>query len=1232
MAKTPMSKKQNVKVRIRARTTVFKVKSVKEFSPNAHLGFNWTRFTRTVAAVSALSLVLGLASNGLFAEAANPAVNLDQARNGTASSPNDPVAWVNGNLGSSNSHYVEGQSTAYRAIFTGLTSGSSYTLEVGFDIKSGGKHAIDFLTKVRRINEQVNPCDGISGSCVAGPGFDTPTPPASTPNTQTYFNNLESAEGNQQFSVYNGNITTASYTAAGNENAGGSSEAKVSITFTASASTAVLAWGGHIAREFDWGTGQGATAISGSPYHMRLKSFSAGNVGNQDRSMSAGAVLIGNLTVIKHVINDSGSGSNQAADFTMTVSGVNPSQTTFPGSENGTTINLDPGSYTVDEQTVSGYTKTLGSGCSGSISAGQVVSCTITNDDSNPTTGTLTVIKTVTNDSGGGATPGSFTIHVKSGSTDVAGSPQAGSAQGTVYTLSGGPYTVSEDAVSGYTGDLSQCGSNGSVTVVNGQNVNCTIANNDAAAHLTVIKHVENDNNGDQLASDFTISVTGTDVSDSSFPGDEAGTEVTLDAGSYSVGETGPAGYQPSFSADCSGTIALGASKTCTITNDDIQPLLTVTKIVNGGSKSASEFALSVDSTSVTSGAANGFDAGVYVVSEIPDPDYIGVIGGDCDPGGNVTLNPGDEKECTITNTIKQGGITIIKQTNPQETQEQFTFDPSWSTDDITLGSGGFINIPLDPGNYSVSEINIPEGWDLTSSSCIDEGDNQVNPDSIVLNPDGSVVCTFVNTQRGHLIVNKVTDPQESETSFTINTSGDGTIFGDSSAVISSFSSADFEVEPGTYSVTEDPQEGWMEVGNTCDEVSVGAGETVECTITNIELGRMPITKLVNGDETTSQFTLNAYLTDGGGNPVGFPGSPIGSLTGPPFPELTVPPGVYAVCEMGLGSDTSGLPAGDTTEWTIGGDPVTPYFPDSEANIPCGNATISSGQTTEIVINNLPAPDTFRLTITKTGEGNGTVTGSTSGQEGDETLCDLDECRETDEVREYKQTYGANTEITLNANSDENSNFEGSWSSTPSACSGSNPVCIFTLTGNTIINAHFSANSTPPPPPPSCTSNCGGGGGPIYTGLISGVVFEDTNGNGSQDGSEPILPGWTVFLDTNGNGTQDSGEPYRISDAGGAFAFNSLAPGTYTVREILQTGWSQTTPNGVGGGYTVTVNNNSVSGNIFGNNRPGQVLGVATPTPSPQVAGATLPRTGLPAGALLLTLLGLVPLLKRKNQ
>src|SRR5262249_15457949 len=43
----------------------------------------------------------------------------------------------------------------------------------------------------------------------------------------------------------------------------------LSITFTATSSTAVLVWGGHIASQLDWGPGNGAGSISGSPYHMR---------------------------------------------------------------------------------------------------------------------------------------------------------------------------------------------------------------------------------------------------------------------------------------------------------------------------------------------------------------------------------------------------------------------------------------------------------------------------------------------------------------------------------------------------------------------------------------------------------------------------------------------------------------------------------------------------------------------------------------------------------------------------------------------------------------------------------------------------------------------------------------------------------------------------------------------------------------------------------------------------
>jgi len=92
-----------------------------------------------------------------------------------------------------------------------------------------------------------------------------------------------------------------------------------------------------------------------------------------------------------------------------------------------------------------------------------------------------------------------------------------------------------------------------------------------ALGTLHIIKNVINDDSGVATASDFTINVSGTtNISPSSFAGSETGVDVTMDAGSYTVTETGPAGYAESDSVDCSGTIASGETKTCTITNNDI--------------------------------------------------------------------------------------------------------------------------------------------------------------------------------------------------------------------------------------------------------------------------------------------------------------------------------------------------------------------------------------------------------------------------------------------------------------------------------------------------------------------------------------------------------------------------------------------------------------------------------------------------------------------------------------
>src|SRR6185312_3478943 len=122
--------------------------------------------------------------------------------------------------------------------------------------------------------------------------------------------------------------------------------------------------------------------------------------------------------------------------------------------------------------------------------------------------------------------------------------------------------------------------------------------NDDIAPKLIVIKHVINDNGGTKSASDFGITVTGNSPSPATFNGAESpGTNVAISTGSYGVEEGAHAGYTETKSADCDGTIALGETKTCTITNDDIGPKLIVIKHVindDGGTKSADDFTMTV--------------------------------------------------------------------------------------------------------------------------------------------------------------------------------------------------------------------------------------------------------------------------------------------------------------------------------------------------------------------------------------------------------------------------------------------------------------------------------------------------------------------------------------------------------------------------------------------------------------------------------------------------------------
>ncbi|MFC1568929.1 GEVED domain-containing protein [bacterium] len=55
------------------------------------------------------------------------------------------------------------------------------------------------------------------------------------------------------------------------------------------------------------------------------------------------------------------------------------------------------------------------------------------------------------------------------------------------------------------------------------------------------------------------------------------------------------------------------------------------------------------------------------------------------------------------------------------------------------------------------------------------------------------------------------------------------------------------------------------------------------------------------------------------------------------------------------------------------------------------------------------------------------------------------------------------------------------------------------------------------------------------------------------------LSGWTIYIDANQNGQKDAGEKSAITNSSGFYQM-SLNPGTYTVCEEMQTGWTNSTP------------------------------------------------------------------------
>lgn len=301
-----------------------------------------------------------------------PSISFEQCSNSpeTCDSAHES-RWETGNLGSHNSSYEEGQSVPFRAVFESLTIGDTYKVTLEWDTTENGKHSFDYLTSFDRTETTADPCVGYtcSGSTntLAVP-MDPVVAGASVTQLPGQFFKIRGATfpGNGSSVPNTGDLCgTATCSIALNPSAyghsgdyTGSSSASITIHFTATSATAVLAWGGHIATRSDWGTDASAAAISGSNYHMRLHDFACSgnsncNTGNMDRSMSSSAVVLpGSITIVKQASTEG------SASFSFTAS---PSPlTNFSLVDDGTVANTRAftgitayGTYTVTEESKS---------------------------------------------------------------------------------------------------------------------------------------------------------------------------------------------------------------------------------------------------------------------------------------------------------------------------------------------------------------------------------------------------------------------------------------------------------------------------------------------------------------------------------------------------------------------------------------------------------------------------------------------------------------------------------------------------------------------------------------------------------------------------------------------------------------------------------------------------------------------------------------------------------------
>jgi hypothetical protein len=555
-------------------------------------------------------------------------------------------------------------------------------------------------------------------------------------------------------------------------------------------------------------------------------------------------------------------------------------------------------------------------------------------------------------------------------------------------------------------------------------------------ASITIIKDAVPDD-----AQDFAFTTTG-GLSPASFSLDDdanatllnsqvyPGILVTAQNGnSYTVTEGAVSAWTLSFGSPvCTVTTPNGGSQTgnvgtrtlsinlregedvsCTFINTLQQGTLKVFKHVvndNGGTAVSGDWSIHVTSGgsdvsgspqpgSEPVGSMYTLNGGTYNVSETDGPSGYTFTGysGDCDSSGNVTVVPGQEKTCTLTNDDNAPGLHLRKVVTNNNGGTATVADFTLSASGPTPLSG---TSPVDSGatftagTYALSEtLSAAATGKYTASAWVCVGGTQ-NGANITVALGESATCTITNDDNAPALhLRKVVTNNNGGTAtvadFTLSASGPTPLSGTSPVD----SGATFTA--GTYALSETlsaaasgrySASSWVCVGGTQNgaSITVALGESATCTITNDDIApKLHLRKVVVNDDggtaTAASFTLTANGT--GANDLSGT-TPVDSGTG-------LLADTWALSETSLyGYSASawvcvgGTQNGSNITVGVGGEAT------------CTITNNDVGGTIVVIKNAKPATGSFAFTTTGAGYNGFTLTGSTAGNGNRNTQSGLD--------------------------------------------------------------------------------------------------------------------------------------------------------------------------------------------------------------------------------------------------